>query len=169
MAKILSKNNVFLEDESDPLALHVESTFYPEKNELRTEDDSGGGESGDDTHGGIALSVEQLNAYLLAAFNQDRRQRLDGQRKFGACPISEDPNNLLRNKTARACGFGESIQMHPLLASSQQFSGVDPKICPIPSDNPKARERFPELRLENKLRLQQNLGLDRNKSVTLAR
>ncbi len=133
---------------------------------VELEEDEEGGDAG-----GITLSIEQLNAYLLAAFKKERRQRIDGQKKFGVSPFSEDPNNLLGKKNSRSCGFGESPKIHPLLAHSQQFSGDDPTISanPIYDDSDKARERFLEKRLENQLRLQKNLGLGASKSVTLAR
>lgn len=135
---------------------------------LKKQEDTNDGDS-ESGAGSIALSVEQLNAYLQAAFNKERRQRTDGQKKFGSCPFSEDPNSLLGKKNARSCGFGEAPKIHPLLARSQQFSGDDPKLCAIPSDNSEAQERFPEKRLENQLRLQKNLGLGASKNVTLAR
>lgn len=116
--------------------------------------------------GSISLSVEQLNAYLLASFTKERRK---GQQKFGPVPYTEDPNSLLGKKAGQqglGC-CGEQPHAHPLLAHSQQFSGDDPKLTAIPSDNPKARERFPELRLENQLRKSHSLG--RSKSVTLSR
>lgn len=140
MFETLSKNRNFLLDEST--------------------DDEGG-------EGGIALNVEQLNAYLLAALNQDRRQRADGQKKFGVCPVSVDPNSLLVGKKTQTCGFGESPERHPLLDESQQFSGVAPKLTAIPHDNTEASERFLQDRLENQLR--KNLGLGRRKSVSLVR
>lgn len=115
--------------------------------------------------GSISLSVEQLNAYLLACFTKERRKE---QQKFGPVPFTEDPNSLLGSKkTQQGFGCGEQPHAHPLLAHSQQFSGDDPKLTAIPSDNPKARERFPELRLENQLRNSHSLG--RSKSVTLSR
>ena len=114
--------------------------------------------------GSISLSVEQLNAYLLASFTKERRK---GQQKFGPVPFTEDPNSLLGKKTTQQGMCGEQPHAHPLLAHSQQFSGDDPKLTAIPSDNPKARERFPELRLENQLRNSHSLG--RRKSVTLSR
>ena len=157
------------ENQEDAVINNVFSPLAYENSGLKKQEDSDDGDGGDSGAGTIALSVEQLNAYLQAAFNKERRQRTDGQRKFGSCPFSEDPNNLLGKKNSRSCGFSESPQIHPLLAHSQQFSGDDPKICAIPSDNSEARERFPEKRLENQLRLQKNLGLGASKSVTLAR
>ncbi|WP_218814476.1 hypothetical protein [Rickettsiella endosymbiont of Dermanyssus gallinae] len=114
--------------------------------------------------GTISLSVEQLNAYLLACFTKERRK---GQQKFGPVPYTDDPNSLLGKKATQQGMCGEQPHAHPLLAKSQQFSGDDPKLTAIPSDNPKARERFPELRLENQLRNSHSLG--RSKSVTLSR
>ncbi|MFZ0218778.1 MAG: hypothetical protein WAL30_01035 [Candidatus Aquirickettsiella sp.] len=149
MANNLNKKNLFLEHKIDSVVDSVE-------------DDEGGG-------GTITLSVEEFSAYLQALFNKERRQRIDGQRKFGVCPFSEDPNNLLGKKISRSCGFGESPQLHPLLAHSQQFSGDDPSISANPIENSEAKERFPEKRLENQLRLQKNLGLSASKNVTLAR
>lgn len=125
-------------------------------------DESGG-------EGDITLSIEELGAYLQAAFNKERRQRADGQRKFAVCPLSEDPNNFLGKKNSGFCGFGESPKSHPLLARSQQFSGDDPSISANPVENSEANKRFPEKRLENQHRLQKNLGLGASKSVTLAR
>lgn len=150
MADDPSKKNLFLVDEE----LHFSS-------EAEDEGDSGAGT--------ITLSVEQLTAYLQAAFNKERRQRVDGQRKFAVCPISEDPNNFLSKKNSGCGRFGESPQSHPLLSKTQQFSGIDDKLSPIPAENSEARKQFPEKRLENQLRLQKNLGLGASKSVTLAR
>jgi hypothetical protein len=152
------------DDEKNTLLLDLDddSVFYPKNIELKDDDEGG------DT-GGITLSVEQLSAYLQAAFNKERRQRLDGQRKFAVCPLSEDPNNFLCKKNSSSCGFGESLQLHPLLAHSQQFSGDDPSISANPVENSEANKRFPEKRLENQHRLQKNLGLGASKSVTLVR
>jgi hypothetical protein len=163
MAEIQSEKKL-LDDEKNTslLSLNVNVVFNPQNVELEEDDERGDA-------GGIALSVEQLSAYLQAAFNKERRQRADGQRKFAVCPLSEDPNNLLGKKNSRSCGFGEAMQIHPLLAHSQQFSGDDPTISANPIDNSEAKERFPEKRLENQLRLQKNLGLGASKNVTLAR
>jgi hypothetical protein len=149
-------------------------TDNPSKKNLFLEDDelrfpSEAEDEGDSGAGTITLSVEQLSAYLQAAFNKERRQRADGQRKFGVCPLSEDPNNLLGKKNSSSCGFGESPQSHPLLSKTQQFSGIDDKLTPIPAENSEASKQFPEKRLENQLRLQKNLGLGASKSVTLVR
>lgn len=157
------------ENQEDAVINKGFSSLAYENPGLKKQEDNDDGDGGDSGTGSIVLSVEQLNAYLQAAFNKERRQRTDGQRKFGSCPFSEDPNNLLGKKNSQSCGLSESPQMHPLLAHSQQFSGDDPNICAIPSDNSEARERFPEKRLENQLRLQKNLGLGASKSVTLAR
>lgn len=133
---------------------------------MNTEDDS-------DSGTGIAsLSVETLSAYLIALLNKERRERLDGQRKFGICPYTEDPNRLLGKigKESLCSGnFNEVPKIHPLLAQSQQFSGDDSSLCAIPSDNTEAVKRFPEKRLENQQRLQKNLGLNAGKSTTLVR
>jgi hypothetical protein len=118
-----------------------------------------------DSSGRVTLSVEQLNAYLLAYFTKERRKE---QQKFGPVPHTDDPNSLLGKKgRQQGLGCGEQPHAHPLLAHSQQFSGDDPKLTAIPADNTKANERFPELRLENQLRKSQSLG--RRKSVTLSR
>lgn len=161
-----NKKNLFLEHDELHFSPDMEAFFYSNHiggSVVDVEDDEEGGS------GTVTLSVEQLLAYLQALFNKERRQRTDGQRKFAVCPLSEDPNSLLGKKNPRSCGFGESPKIHPLLAHSQQFSGDDPSISANPIDNPEARERFPEKRLENKHRLQKNLGLGANKSVTLAR
>lgn len=158
----ITKLNPFLEDEGDKtnlVELESDSIAKKKKKVVVEEDDEG--ESGS---GSIALDIEQLNAYLLACFTKERRQ---GQKKFGPIPFTEDPNSLLGKKNRCARGCSELPHAHPLLAQSQQFSGDDPKITAIPSDNSKARERFPELRLENQLR--KNLGVGRRKSVTLSR
>lgn len=152
MVEIQSEKKLDDEKNKPLLSLNVEQ-----------EDEEGG------DAGGITLSVEQLSAYLQAAFNKERRQRIDGQRKFGVCPLSEDPNNLLGKKNSSSCGFGESPQSHPLLSRTQQFSGIDDKLTPNPVENSEASKKFPEKRLENQLRLQKNLGLGASKSVTLAR
>ncbi len=125
-----------------------------------TEDEGGSGA------GTITLSVEQLNGYLNAAFNKERRE--SWQRKIAACPFSEDPNNFLSKKKSGSCGFSESPQPHPLLSKTQQFSGIDDKLTSIPADSSEASE-FPKKRLENQHRLQKNLGLGASKSVTLTR
>lgn len=142
------------------LSLNEDSVLYPQ--DIEHEDEEGGA-------GTITLSVEEMSAYLQALFNKERRQRIDGQRKFAVCPLSEDPNNLLGKKNSHSCGSGEAIQKHPLLAHSQQFSGDDPSISANPIENTEASKKFPEKRLENQLRLQKNLGLGASKSVTLAR
>ncbi|BBB15544.1 hypothetical protein RVIR1_10760 [Candidatus Rickettsiella viridis] len=150
------KNNPPNSIEVEPLV--IANKKLPLNNEADTDEGEGGA-------GSISLSVEQLTAYLLACFTKERRK---GQQKFGPVPFTEDPNNLLgRKKTQQGFGCGEQPHAHPLLAHSQQFSGDDPKLTAIPSDNPKARERFPELRLENQLRNSPSLG--RRKSVTLSR
>ncbi len=163
-----NKKNPCLEHDELPSSTEMEAFFYakhidPVVNLEEDDDEDGSGV------GTVTLSVEQLSAYLQAAFNKERRQRVDGQRKFAACPLSEDPNNLLGKKNSRSCGFGESPQIHPLLANSQQFSGDDPSISANPIENSEASKKFPEKRLENQLRLQKNLGLGASKSVTLAR
>jgi hypothetical protein len=157
------------ENQEDAVINNGFSSLAYENPGLKKQEENDDGDSGDSGAGGVALNVEQLNAYLQAAFNKERRQRTDGQKKFGSSPFSEDPNNLLGKKNSRSCGFSESLPMHPLFAHSQQFSGDDPKICAIPSDNSEAREQFLEKRLENQLRRQKNLGLGASKSVTLAR
>jgi hypothetical protein len=166
MVKTSVEKDIFLANKEGPtfINLKLDSFFHVEPNTRASDDASG--ETGEDGSGSMVLSVEQLCAYLRALLIQDLRQRADGQRKFGICPISEDPNKLLGKKTSH-CGFAESPQPHPLLAQSQQFSGDDPKMSAIPSDNPKARESFPELRLAKQL--QQKMDLGRKKSVTLAR
>lgn len=160
------EKNIFLADKEELAFTHLKlDSFFQVESDTRVSDDASG-ETGEDGSGSMVLSVEQLNAYLHALLIQDLRQRADGQRKFGICPISEDPNKLLGKKTLQS-GFAESPQAHPLLAQSQQFSGDDPKITAIPSDNLKAREKYPELRLAKQL--QQRMDLGRRKSVTLAR
>lgn len=122
-------------------------------------------EDGGNSSGRITLSVERLNAYLLACFTEMRRKE---QQKFGPVPATDDPNSFLKEKTSQAgVGCGEKPLTHPLLACSQQFSGDDPKLTAIPADNSKASERFLKLRLENQFRNTQRLG--RTKSVTLSR
>ena len=127
------------------------------KTEKEGEDEEGGSD-------GITLSVEQLNAYLLACFTKERRE---GQKKFGPVPYTEDPNSLLGKKTRKGSICGELPHAHPLLALSQQFSGDDPKVTANPVENAKASERYLELRNENQLRKNPELG--RRKSVTLSR
>ena len=160
------KKNIFLADKEDPVFtdLKLDAFFHVEPNTLASDEASD--EAGEGGSGSMVLSVEQLCAYLRALLIQDLRQRADGQRKFAICPISEDPNKLLGKKTSQS-GFAALPQAHHLLAQSQQFSGDDPKVSAIPSDNPKARESFPELRLAKQL--QQKMELGRRKSVTLAR
>lgn len=133
---------------------------------MNTEDDS-------DSGTGIAsLSVETLSAYLIALLNKERRERVDGQKKFGICPYTEDPNRLLgkiSKESLCSSNFNEAPKMHPLLAQSQQFSGDDPSLSAIPSDNTEAVKQFPEKRLENQQRLQKNIGLSAGKPITLVR
>ena len=157
-----SKKNLFLEH--DKLrSSEKEAFFYSNQIEpIVNTDDEGGGA------GTVTLSVDQLLAYLQALFKKVCRQR-DGQGKFGICPISEDPNNLLGKENSHSCGFGESPQSHPLLSRTQQFSGIDDKLTPMPAENSEASKQFPEKRLENHLRKQKKLGLSASKSVTLAR
>ena len=156
-----SKKNLLLEHDELCFSPEMSASFYLNSDSVVDGEDDEESGSGAGT-GTVTLSVEQLSAYLQALFNKERRQRIDGQRKFAVCPLSEDPNNL-------PGGFGESPQIHPLLAHSQQFSGDDPSISANPVENSEAKERFPEKRLENQLRLQKNLGLGASKSVTLVR
>jgi hypothetical protein len=160
-----SKKNLFLEH--DPLCRSSEMEAFFYSNPIDPIVDAEDGEEGGGA-GTVTLSVDQLFAYLQALFKKVRRQR-DGQGKFGICPISEDPNSLLGKKNSPECGFGESPQLHPLLSRTQQFSGIDDKLTPIPAENSEASKQFPEKRLENHLRKQKKLGLGASKSVTLAR
>jgi hypothetical protein len=120
-------------------------------------------EGGTDT-GSITLSVEQMAAYLQACFTQQRRQ---GEKKWGPVPFTEDPNLLLGKKRRLSRWRGKLPSSHPLLARSQQFSGDDPKLTANPEQNEQAKERYPQLRNENRLR--QSNSLRRRKSVTLSR
>lgn len=168
MAESQSKKNLFLERDERASIPERDAFFYtmidPIAGEEEREDD------GDTGNGTVTLSVEQLEAYRQALFTKERRQRIDGQRKFGICPLSEDPNRFLgKQNSSSSCGFGESLKIHPLLARSQQFSGDDPSISANPVDNTEAIKQFPEKRLEHQLRLQKNLGLGASKSVTLVR
>ena len=160
-----SKKNLFLEHDKLRSFSEKETFFYSNQIEpiVNTEDDDEDGGAGTST-----LSVDQLLAYLQALFNKLRRGR-DAQGKHGICPISEDPINLLGRKNSQACSFGELPQSHPLLSRTQQFSGIDDKLTPIPAENSEASKQFPEKRLENHLRKQKKLGLGASKSVTLAR
>lgn len=163
MTKKLSKKNSHLE-EYDLSVIPEDILHSNPPGFITTDSDNGEGGVGTST-----LSVEELAAYQQAAFNMDRRQRNDGQKKFASCPFSENPNNLLGKKNSSACGFGESPQAHPLLSHSQQFSGDDPTITANPTENSEASERFLEKRLENQLRLQKNLGLAASKNIAPAR
>ncbi|MCH9636977.1 hypothetical protein [Rickettsiella endosymbiont of Litargus connexus] len=163
-----SKKNLLLEHDELCFSPEMSASFYLNSDSVVDGEDDEESGSGAGT-GTVTLSVEQLSAYLQALFNKERRQRIDGQRKFAVCPLSEDPNNLLGKRKSQSGGFGESPQIHPLLAHSQQFSGDDPSISANPVENSEAKERFPEKRLENQLRLQKNLGLGASKSVTLVR
>lgn len=116
----------------------------------------------DDGVGTATLSVEQLSA-RLALLNEDRR-KYEGQGKFASGPDSVSKKNL-----ESSCGLGESLQVHPLLSQSQQFSGDDPTITANPTENSEASERFLEKRLENRLRLQKNLGLGASKNIAPVR
>jgi hypothetical protein len=159
------KMNAFLNDEeNEKFGLHDSefSTLMGRRKIVKQDQTDDGGDS---SGGGSTLSVEQLNAYLLACFTKERRQ---GQKKFAPVPLTEDPNYLLGKKTDQLGSTGgERPYPHPLLAKSQQFSGDDPKITANPIENSSARERFPELRNENQLR--KNLSLGRRKSITLSR
>ncbi len=158
----IAKLNPFLDNEEQQAFNPLDFDFLAGKKKRSEAEDEDEGERGS---GRITLSVEQLNAYLMACFTKERRQ---GQKRFGSVPLTEDPNRLLGKKIRqRGSVCGALPHAHPLLAQSQQFSGDDPKLTAIPLDNPKARERYPELRLENQLR--KNPGLRRHKSVTLSR
>lgn len=129
-----------------------------------SEEDEGGG----DSSGGITIGVKEHSAYLRLCLLEKVRTE---ESKFGPVPDTQDPNVLLGKKADQnglRCG-GEKPHPHPLLVDSQQFSGVDPKLTPVPPDNLDARERFPALRLENQLRKNPSLGLGVKKSVTLSR
>ncbi len=108
------------------------------------------------------LSVEQLSA-RQALFNEDRR-KYEGQGKFAS-----GPDSFSKKKFGSSCGLEESLQVHPLLSKSQQFSGDDPTITANPTENAEASERFLEKRLENRLRLQKNLGLGASKNIAPVR
>lgn len=116
----------------------------------------------DDGVGTATLSVEQLYA-KQALLNKDRR-KYEGQGKFASGPDSLSKKNL-----GSSYGLGESLQVHPLLSQSQQFSGDDPTITANPTENTEASERFLEKRLENRLRLQKNLGLGASKNIAPVR
>lgn len=118
---------------------------------ITTEGDDDGGV------GTATLSVDQLLT-TQALFNEDRR-KYEGQGKFASGPDSFAKKNI-----NSSCGLGESLQVHPLLSQSQQFSGDDPTISANPIENSEAREQFLEKRLENRLRLQKNLGLGASKN-----
>ncbi|TLY47717.1 MAG: hypothetical protein E6K54_04835 [Gammaproteobacteria bacterium] len=120
---------------------------------------------GDNDEGGVGtatLSVEQLSAWQ-ALFNEDRR-KYEGQGKFAS-----GPDSLSKKHLGSSCGLGGSLQAHPLLSQSQQFSGDDPVITANPTENSEASERFLEKRLENRLRLQKNLGLGASKNIAPVR
>lgn len=165
MTDNLTNKNPFLKHDDEFWTPAEGEFFYPSSPDAVDSDD----DESDSGRGIATLGVEELAAYLQAAFNRDRRERVDGQKKFGLCPYSEDPNSLLGKKRSNPCGLGEAIQSHPLLAHSQQFSGDDPSISANPIENSEAKEQFPEKRLQNQYRLQKNLGLGARKSVTLAR
>lgn len=166
--KIAQSGLLVSENQRSAVNNNIFSPLTYENPRLKKQEDNNDGDEGDGGSGSIALSVEQ-SAYFQALLNILRRQH-DGQGKFGNGPFSEDPNKFLGKKRSRSCvGKSLPIPSHPLFAHSQQFSGDDPKICAIPSDNSEARERFLEKRLENQLHLQKKLGLGASKSVTLAR
>ena len=77
-----------------------------------------------------------------------------GEGKFGPVPLGIDPNSLL-GKSSVVPSRAQGPRPHPLLARSQQFSGVDRKLSAIPAENPTARELYPALRLQHQHRLQQ--------------
>jgi hypothetical protein len=162
----MTKFNPFLEDDENKKfnALPLDAAVFEKKTVVvKEEDEDDGGEGGS---GRITVDVEQREAYLQACFTKERRQ---GQKKFGPVPFTEDPNSLLGRKRRRGGSCGELPHAHPLLRHSQQFSGDDPEMTAIPLDNPKARERYPELRLENQFRKTQSLSRSKSKSVTLTR
>jgi hypothetical protein len=104
-----------------------------------------------------------LKAYFEASFLKMVREGLgdggeDGEGKFGFVPPSLDPNSLLSRPASRV-GQGnparERIKSHPLLSKTQQFSGIDPKLTANPVENTAAQENYPQLRMQNQLRLNQ--------------
>lgn len=107
-------------------------------------------EEDDSDSGAAELDVEELNAYRFAYLKKHIRE---GEKKFGIVPYTEDPNSLL-GKPRKTATHGERPSMHPLLAESQEFSGVPPKDNPVARDNPEASEKYQEARLENQLRAQ---------------
>lgn len=159
----LSRKNNHLEEYN--LSVVPEDILHSNPPGLITDSDSG--DNGEGGVGTSTLSVEELAAYQQAAFNMDRRQRNDGQKKFANCPFSENPNNLLGKKnSSSSCGLGESLQKHPLLSQSSQFSGIDPKLSPNPTENSEAHEQF-QHKLENQYR--KNLGLGASKNIVPVR
>ncbi|MDQ8038992.1 MAG: hypothetical protein REH83_01140 [Rickettsiella sp.] len=160
----ITKPNPFLDEEEYKKLNPLEETTgfaVKKKKTVEIEEDDDGGES---TSGSIALNIEQLDTYLLACFTKERRY---WQKKFGLVPYTDDPNSLLGKKLHTGSLCGELPHAHPLLALSQQFSGDDKKLTANPVDNANARERYLELRNENQLRKNPELG--RRKSVTLSR
>lgn len=157
--KKLNKKNTDLEKYND-LSSAQEVIVHSNPANLSliiTDDDNDDGGVGTST-----LSVEQLSA-RQALFNEDRR-KYQGQGKFAS-----GPDSLVKKNLGSSCGMGESLQVHPLLSQSQQFSGDDPTITANPIENSEASERFLEKRLENQLRLQKNLGLSASKNIAPVR
>ena len=154
--KKLNKKNTDLEQYNDlSSAPEVIVHSNPANLSIITEDDNDDGGVGTST-----LSVEQLSA-RQALFNEDRR-KYQGQGKFAS-----GPDSLVKKNLDSSCGMGESLQVHPLLSQSQQFSGDHPTITANPIENSEAR--FLEKRLENQLRLQKNLGLSASKNIAPVR
>lgn len=105
---------------------------------------------------------KQRYTYLQALFlkalregEKDTEGGDGGERKFGPVPLGIDPNSLL-GKRSVVSDMGQGPSTHPLLARSQQFSGIHPKLTAVPAENPDARALYPELRLRNQQRLQQS-------------
>lgn len=159
-----SHKTLFLDDDENKYKsfdLEFINTHKIPEPKLESEADS---EEGGSSSGSIALSVEQLNAYLLACFTKERR---NWQKEFGIVPYTEDPNRLLGKKMPTGPLCGGLPHAHPLLALSQQFSGDDPKLTANPIENSEASERYLELRNENQLRKNPELG--RRRKVVLSR
>lgn len=95
--------------------------------------------------------VVYYQALFLKVLREGEGEDDRGEGKFGLVPQGIDPNQLL-NPPVSVMELGEGLKPHPLLARSQQFSGVDRKLTAVPLDNTTARELYPQLRHQNQLR-----------------
>ncbi len=166
MIKTLSKRNHSLEkyDElaSAPKKKGIDYSNPVESVIVSLEEDDG--DSGG--VGTAALSVEKLSAICNEAQNEEfnkSRRRYEGQGKFASGP------DLSSQKNGNpSCNSGNSLENHPFLSESQQFSGIDPALNPNPPENPEAYKEF-QHRLEYKRQLQRSLAASASQNIVPTR